>query len=149
MRNERQLAELAQEIDTQLRAIRRTLRKPLAAAIARGELTVPQRCIMHILVRSDGLSLKELSRRAELAHSTVSGIVDRLEKRGMLSRQPDSEDGRFSRIVVTEPVRNFVRDKLPELALQPLLAALRRTRPRERVKIVDGLRALRRALGGE
>ena len=132
-----------------MRAIRRALRKPLATAIARGGLTAPQRCIMHILVRSDGLSLKEVSRRAELAHSTVSGIVDRLEKRGMLSRQPDSEGGRLSRIVVTDPVRNFVRDKLPELAMQPLLAALHRARPRERTKILDGLRALYRALGSE
>ena len=149
MKNEHELAELAQEIDAHLRAIRRALRRPLATAIARGGLTAPQRCIMHILVRSDGLSLKEVSRRAELAHSTVSGIVDRLEKRGMLSRQPDSEDGRLSRIVVTDPVRNFVRDKLPELAMQPLLAALHRARPRERTKILDGLRALRRALGSE
>lgn len=148
MKNERELAELAQEIDSHLRAIRRTLRKPLTAAITRGELTAPQRSIMHILVRSDGLSLKELSRRAELAHSTVSGIVDRLEKRGMVIRQPDSEDGRFSRIVVTDPVRSFVRDKLPELTTQPLLEAVRRASPGQRAKIVAGLRTLHRALDG-
>jgi len=149
MKNERGLAEMAQQIDAYLRAIRRELRKPLSTEIARGKLTAPQRGIMQILVGVDGLSLKELSRRAELAHSTVSGIVDRLEKRGLVARQPDAKDGRFSRIVVTEPVRNFVRDRLPELTMQPLIAALRRVEPRERTKIVAGLRALRRALDGD
>ena len=102
---------------------------------------------MAILVRSDGLSLKELSRRAGLAHSTVSGIVDRLEKREMVTRQPDETDGRFSRIVVTEVVRDFVRDKLPELAIQPLVEALERASTAQRKKIAIGLRTLRAVLG--
>lgn len=149
MKNERELAELAQEIDSHLRAIRRTLRKPLTAAITRGDLTALQRGIMHILVRAEGLCLMELSRRAELARSTVSGIVYRLEKHGMVIRQPDSEDGRFSRIAVTDPVRSFVRDKLPELTMQPLLEAVRRARPGQRAKkIITGLRTLHRALDG-
>jgi len=50
MKNERELAEMAQQIDAYLRAIRRELRKPLATEIARGELTAPQRNIMQILV---------------------------------------------------------------------------------------------------
>lgn len=103
--------------------------------------------IMGILVRSGGLSLKELSKRAALAHSTVSGIVDRLEKREMVAREPDPADARFSRIVVTEPVRAFVHDKLPELTVQPLTEALRRASPAQRAKIADGLRALQGLLG--
>lgn len=138
--------ELAQEIDSHLRAIRRALRKPLAAAIARGELTAPQRNIMHILARAEGLSLKELSRRAELAHSTVSGIVERLEKRGLVISQPDPEDRRFSRIMVTDAVRSFVRNQLPQLTVQPLLSALGRASSGQRFKIIEGLRTLRRAL---
>jgi len=146
MRKQRDVHDLAQEIDSSLREIQRALRKPLSAAIARGELTAPQRAIMAILVRSDGLSLKELSRRAGLAHSTVSGIVDRLEKREMVTRQPDETDGRFSRIVVTDVVREFVRDKLPELAIQPLLGALERASPAQRKRILAGLRTLRGVL---
>lgn len=143
-----QLAEMAQEIDASLRAIRRAVRKPLAAAIARGDLTLPQRGILRILVRSEGLSLKELSSRAELAHSTVSGIVDRLEKRGLVSRKADARDLRLTRIVVTGAVREFVRDKLPELSLAPLTEALEKAGPAQRKQIVEGLRGLRRVLAG-
>ena len=138
---------MAQEIDGNLREIQRALRKPLSAAIARGELTAPQRAIMAILARSDGLSLKEVSKQAGLAHSTVSGIVDRLAKRGMVARKVDETDGRFTRILVTEVVREFVRDKLPELAIQPLVDALERAGPAQRKNIVEGLRTLRSALG--
>jgi DNA-binding MarR family transcriptional regulator len=144
-----ELAKMAQEIDTHLRAIRREVRKPLAAVVARGELTAPQQTIIQILIGVDGLSLKELSCRAELAHSTVSGIVDRLEKRRLVRRQRDSKDARFSRIVVTDLVRNFMRDRLPELTMRPLLVALRRAKPQERTKILDGLRILHGALDGE
>jgi DNA-binding MarR family transcriptional regulator len=149
MKKERELTDLANEIDAHLRAIRRELRQPLTSVIARGELTAPQRNVVQILVGADALSLKELSRRAELAHSTVSGIVDRLEKRGLVARQPDPKDGRFSRIAVTGPVRNFVEKDLPKLTAGPLLKALRRSSPGQRAKIIDGLRTLHRALGDD
>ncbi|MGA8443100.1 MAG: MarR family transcriptional regulator [Candidatus Sulfotelmatobacter sp.] len=149
MRSEAGLAELAQQIEADLRAIRQTMRKPLAVAIARGELTAPQLSIMQILIRSDGLTLKDLSRQAALAHSTVSGIVDRLEKRGMVIRQPDSEDGRCTRIAVTAAVSNFVRDKLPELTVRPLVEGLRRATPAQRRKVSEGLRTLRSVLADE
>jgi len=144
---EKDIAELAREVESRLRLIQRAMRSPLKAEIARGNLTAPQMAIMGILVRSDGLSLKELSKRAALAHSTVSGIVDRLEKREMVAREPDPADARFSRIVVTEPVRAFVHNKLPELAVQPLMEALRRATPAQRAKIAEGLRTLEELLG--
>ena len=49
---------------------------------------------MHVLVHSEGISLRALSKELGLAHSTVSGIVDRLEKRGMVVRQTDEADRR-------------------------------------------------------
>jgi DNA-binding MarR family transcriptional regulator len=149
VKSERDVAELAREIETGLRVIQRAMRRPLRAEIARGKFTAPQMAILGILVRSDGLSLKELSRRAALAHSTVSGIVDRLEERELVAREPDPADARFSRIVVTEPVRAFVHNKLPELTVQPLTEALRRATPAQRAKIADGLRTLRGLLGDE
>ena len=143
---EKDIAELAREVESRLRLIQRAMRSPLKAEIARGNLTAPQMAIMGILVRSEGLSLKELSKRAALAHSTVSGIVDRLEKRGMVAREPDPEDARFSRIVVTEPVHAFVHNKLPDLAVQPLAEALRRATLAQRAKIAEGVRTLEQLL---
>lgn len=48
-----------------------------------------------------------------LSHSTAAGTP------------PVENDRRFSRIVVTKPVRDFLRDTLPGLTIHPLAEALR------------------------
>ena len=139
-------AALADQLERDLGNIRRLLRKPLLAEVARGELTAPQMGLMREVVRRDGISLKDLSRAVSLAHSTVSGIVDRLEKRGLVARRADSADGRISRIYVTPVVNEFVRDQLPALRRRPLEAALESTTAAERTRIADGVRSLRQLL---
>ena len=140
---------MAQEIDEHLRRVRQVLRQPLDTEIARGGLTGPQRSVMQALVHANGMSLKDLSRSVGLAHSTVSGIVDRLAKKRLVTRQTDKKDRRLSRIVPSKQVRDYVRDKLPALTIHPLLEALQRTKPADRTVILDGLRALRRAVETE
>jgi DNA-binding MarR family transcriptional regulator len=141
-----ELARAAQEIDEHLRRVRRILRQPLETEFARGGLTGPQRSVMQAVVHANGMSLKDLSRSVGLAHSTVSGIVDRLVKKGLLARQSDKKDRRLSLIVPSRQVREYVRNKLPALTIHPLQEALRRTRPAELAAILDGLRILRRAV---
>lgn len=135
--------EQAQEIDLLLRAIRKTLRRPLETEFARGNLTGPQRSVMQEIVQAGGLSLKDLSRRIGLAHSTVSGIVDRLARRGLLERRTSETDRRLTHIVPTPAVRNFVQNRMPQLIHAPLVEALSRAQASDRTKILDGLRTLR------
>jgi DNA-binding MarR family transcriptional regulator len=105
----KRIALLAQEIDQHLRAIRQSLRQPVEAEFAKGGLTGPQRSVMHVLVHSSGLSLKELSRQVGLTHSTVSGIVDRLKKQGLVERRTDSHDRRVTKTATSAGVRNDAR----------------------------------------
>lgn len=98
------------------------------------------------LTREDGLSLKELSARMALSHSTVSGIVDRLEWRGLVGREPNPNDGRYSRILLSEEVRDYVRQMSPSRSLGPIPRALRLASPEERSQIFDGVGTLRRLL---
>src|ERR1700683_134043 len=109
------LHKLAQEVDQHLSVIRQRLREPLETEFARGGLTGPQRVVMEALVRSEGLSLKQLSAKVNLAHSTVSGIVDRLQARGMVVRSTDKTDGRATVIAPSPEVRDFVSNRMPQL----------------------------------
>jgi len=138
------LTRMAQEIEGHLSAVRQILRQPVEAEFARGNLTAPQRSVMQALYRDGGLSLKDLSQRVGLAHSTVSGIVDRLEERGLARRRPHPTDRRASIIVVSKAVRDYMRDTYPAIAANPVAAGLRRAKPAERAAILEGLRALRR-----
>ena len=136
----KRLVRLAEEIDLHLRTVRQVLRRPVEAEFARGGLTGPQRSVMHVVVQSDGISLKDLSKQVGLAHSTVSGIVDRLKKQGLVERKTDAGDGRITRIGASKAVRDYLRDTLPRLEIHPLVEALRRAKPAERNQILDGLR---------
>ncbi len=136
----------AERMDQDLNAIRRALRKPLEAEVARGELTAPQISVMRVVVRWRGVSLKDLSREVSLAHSTVSGIVDRLEKRGLVERRADPEDGRTSRIHPTAVVAEFVREQIPRLSRGPLERALENATRAERAAIAGALVRLRELL---
>jgi DNA-binding MarR family transcriptional regulator len=146
MARQRDLNVLAQDIDRDLRAIRARIRRPLEAVIAQADLTGPQLSVMHALFDSGGMSLKELSAHLGLAHSTVSGIVDRLQKRALVQRRTDQADKRVTRIALTRTVRDFVRNKLPGLTIHPLVESLGRARVAQRQAIVKGLKALRSIL---
>ena len=140
------LAAQAARIERDLSAIRHAMRRPLEAEVAEGTLTVPQMALLHVVVHHDGISLKELSRELSLAHSTVSGIVDRLEKRGMLERRADPADGRVSRIYPTAPVTQFIEQQIPVLARGPLQAALRQATVEDRALIEQAMQRLRELL---
>jgi DNA-binding MarR family transcriptional regulator len=142
-------AVLAERIARDLNAIRRVLRKPLEAELVKNQLTVPQVTVLTIVARQPGITLKELSHEVNLAHSTVSGIVDRLEKRELVERRADSADGRVSRIYPSEQVTGFIRDRVPVLGAGPLEAALRRAMRVERVAISRALEKLRSLLEDE
>jgi DNA-binding MarR family transcriptional regulator len=92
------------------------------------------------------LTLSELSRKVGLAHSTVSGIVDRLEARKILERASHESDARFTRIKLSKSLRAYSQRTLPKVELHPMLKALRRAQPAERNSILVGLRTLRRLL---
>jgi DNA-binding MarR family transcriptional regulator len=137
------LHKLAQEVDQHLSVIRQRLREPLDTEFSRGGLTGPQRMVMQALVQSEGLSLKQLSAQVSLSHSTVSGIVDRLQARGMVVRSRDEADGRATVITPSAPVRDFLANRMPELAISPLTEALRGASDSEQATVLRGVRKLR------
>ncbi len=142
-------AVLAERMARDLNAIRRVLRKPLEAELAKNQLTSPQVTVLTVVARQPGVTLKELSHEVSLAHSTVSGIVDRLEKRGLVERRADSADGRVSRIYPAAQVTGFIQDRVPVLGAGPLEAALRRAMRAERVAIGQAFEKLRSLLEEE
>jgi DNA-binding MarR family transcriptional regulator len=140
------LRTLARHTELQLNVIQRSMRQRLQAEFARGNLTGPQRLVMSVLVRTQGLSLKQLSEAVSLAHSTVSGIVDRLVKQGLIERQTHPTDRRITLLTASGVVQKFIKTRMPELALHPLLEALSLGSPAELQSITKGLDTLARLL---
>ncbi len=143
------LVEAAQAIDRALRSIRHELRRPVESELHRRPLTSPQMRAMAVLAQPEnlnGMALKDLTLAMGLSQSTGSGIVDRLQRMGLLKRQPDENDRRLTRIVVTEGVKQYLQKDLVEQRLGVLLQALERASPAEREMIRGGVETLARLL---
>ena len=140
------LLKEAEEVADGVQALRRLLLRSFEPDIAESGLTVPQMNALEELAKEDGTSLKELSARMKLSHSTVSGIIDRLQRREFVERTPDSKDRRYSRILLAERVRDYVREEVPSRRLGPILKALELASAEEREQILAGIRTLRRLL---
>lgn len=65
------------------------------------ELSLSQIRLLGIL-RDRRPPMLELGRRLELGKSSVTGLVDRAEARGLVRRAPDDADGRGVRVELTE-----------------------------------------------
>ena len=66
-------------------------------------LSIPQLLTLSYLRGSDGFqsTQKEIKKHLSLNSSTVTGILSRLEKKGMIAKLPQSGDKRVKRVVLT------------------------------------------------
>ncbi|MBK5256578.1 MAG: winged helix-turn-helix transcriptional regulator [Vicinamibacteria bacterium] len=64
-------------------------------------ITGPQRLVLRLVGRFPGVLAGNLARLLCLHPSTVTGIVNRLEKRGLIQRHTDGVDRRRQRLLVT------------------------------------------------
>lgn len=104
-------------------------------------LTGPQGMMVIILIKEGPLKISEISEKMGLSNSTVSGIVDRLEKLSYVIRIRDDQDRRVVRVGLTDTFRaesknRFKRgdhywDQIMEIAT-----------PEEAEQVIKGLRVL-------
>ena len=80
------------------------LRKHLKSALLKNGLkvTVTQSGILFLLKQKNGRTMTELSQVLGLDNSTLTGLVDRMEKTGLVQRNSNPADRRSSRIYITE-----------------------------------------------
>ncbi|MFG2556702.1 MarR family winged helix-turn-helix transcriptional regulator [Streptomyces sp. NPDC048581] len=82
--------------------------RDLTAAAAMHGLTMTQ-AKMLILLRQQPLPMRALAGRLACDASNITGLVDRLEARGLVSRHADAADRRIKNVVATEEGREAVR----------------------------------------
>lgn len=85
-----------------LRQAYRTFNKVLQAHIAADHVTIGMWNYLRVLWDEDGLTQRELSRRASMLESTLVPALALLERRGLVVRRRDAEDRRRSVVYLTE-----------------------------------------------
>ena len=112
-------SEIKPEIDSILEAIlylyteSRRLTKELARQV---DLTGPQLTVLKMLEGLGDLSLSELSERIRAQNSTVTGIIDRMEREGLVLRARSTEDRRVVKIKLTDKGSKIAR----AIAVEPM-----------------------------
>ncbi|MCW5591616.1 MAG: MarR family transcriptional regulator [Burkholderiales bacterium] len=96
------------------------------AHIRHSGLTPPQFDIVVTLGNTDGMTFKDLGNRTLITKGTLTGVVDRLEARGLVARAASPTDGRSTLVKLTpEGERLFHRVFEPHLAfLAPAFESL-------------------------
>ena len=70
-------------------------------------VTIPQHLVIRIVKRFPGIPAGHLAALLHVHPGTLSGILKRLERQGLLRRRPDPRDGRRSLVGLTEKGRLF------------------------------------------
>lgn len=138
----------AQDIVRQFGALRRHLLRTNRANFVRSGLTAPQLSVISLLANRGPMTLTELSDQLQLSHSTASGIVDRLQARGVVQRAPSPQDRRYTNISLTEEALRAGARIRNEGTMARLVQALAAATPEERRTISEGLALLSRFFDG-
>ncbi len=97
-------------------------------------LTGPQSSVLRTLVNEGSLSSASLSRRLYVTPSNITGIIDRLEKKGLVERIKKEGDRRVALITLTES-GNELSNSLPDPIEKKLINELADLEP-EHVRIL-------------
>jgi MarR family transcriptional regulator, organic hydroperoxide resistance regulator len=84
-------------------------------ALQREEITGPQLFILRELFMKEPRKLGDLAQAVQLSNSTVSGIVDRLERGGLVERKRDEQDRRVVWIGTTNLCQQMKKAKVEAL----------------------------------
>ena len=103
----------------------------------RANLTGPQLTVIKILEQIGDLSLSELSDKLRAQNSTVTGIIDRMEREGLAQRVRSTEDRRVVRIRLTEKGAKLAQEipVEPMVILRNALASLTVSESKELLRI--------------
>jgi len=80
-----------------------------------GEITPVQWLVLYTLFKQDGESITQLAKRCYLENSTITGIIDRLEKAGFVARESIEGDRRAYKIVLLPKAYN-IKEKYLEIS---------------------------------
>ncbi|MEG6565745.1 MarR family transcriptional regulator [Thermoanaerobacterium saccharolyticum] len=108
-------------------------------------ITGPQGMIIGILMRHKKMKISDLSEKMGLTNSTVSGIIDRLERQGMVKRVRSSDDRRVVYVSIDEEFREKSREVFKKIE-DKFRDMMNKATKEEHDEIVKGLNTLKRLI---
>ena len=108
-------------------------------------LTAQQGILVGTLAHNGEMKISDLSDKLSLSNSTVSGIVDRLEKQGIVERIRSEEDRRVVNVNVTSEFKKTAKKHFEQFE-KKLETVMNEATPEEVEKIFEGLKIFKKLL---
>ena len=84
-----------------------------AAGYLKTDLTVPQADVIFTLGNTHGLSYKEIGEQTLITKGTLTGVIHRLEQKGLVKKVPSAEDGRSTIVLLTAKGNSVFQKEYP------------------------------------
>ena len=129
------------DIEKHLRKIDYIIRKKGRVILNDFNITVPQFRALQILINDGAMTISELSQKMDLACSTITDLVDRMENSELVKRKKDKKDKRVVRIEVLSKGNNIL-DKVLQKRIEYLSIKLKNLSNNDKVHLRDALENL-------
>lgn len=130
-----------EDIERYLRKIDYIIRKKGRVILSDFNITVPQFRALQILINDGEMTISELSQKMDLACSTITDLVDRMEHSELLKRKKDKKDKRVVRIEVLSK-GNEILDKVLQERIEYLSMKLKNLNNNDKDHLRDALENL-------
>ncbi|NLB53947.1 MAG: MarR family transcriptional regulator [Syntrophomonadaceae bacterium] len=133
--------ELEQCVNFALTRAQNIVHQYFKARLAPFGVTPGQYGILKCLWDENGLTVKQIAERMYLDSSTVTGLLDRMEHKGLIKRQPDPTDRRALSVILT-PAGEELKAPVSQAIIDANQAVLQNVNDEEAQNLINFLLGL-------
>lgn len=133
--------EIVKDIEKYLRKTDHIIKKKGRVILNAFNITLPQFRALQILINDGEMTISELSQKMDLACSTITDLIDRMENSELVKREKDRKDKRVVRIEVLSK-GNDMLDKVLQKKIEYLDLKLKNLNMKEKNNLRDTLENL-------
>lgn len=128
-----------------LKQIRDIMKQNMKYQFNKIDITGSQGMLMSMLAHHGKMKISDLSENLGLSNSTVSGIIDRLERQGLVERTRSIEDRRVVYVSITSEFKKNAKEQLNEIE-KKFEDMMNKATPEELNTIFEGLNTLKEVM---
>lgn len=132
-------------IERHLRKIDYIIRLKGREILSDFSITIPQFTALQVLINNKELTIGELSQKMALACSTITDLVDRMERNQLVIRKKDEKDKRVVRIDVL-PKGHEIMEKVLEKRIKFLDSKMKGLTEQQKLSLNEGLEHLYKSM---
>lgn len=137
--------EISTEISKLMHQIHALLKQNMSQPLNGLNITPPQGMVLRNLGKNGKMKISAISEKLGLSNSTISGIIDRLEKQNMVERVRSEDDKRVVYVSLTDEFMK-IHQGMHKGAEDTIKNILSKGTPEDVDKIMEALNTLKRLL---